>query len=101
MKLQVKEQKLRQGADEEIAYALTTTPWGKNPTDVAVKAYDCNADYADVTSRVLSGAASVTGDVITTPVVKSLKERTDYRIEVKFTTGSKVLECFFMLHGER
>ena len=35
-----KESPLLQGADEQIAYQLTTTPWGSTPTSVDVKCYD-------------------------------------------------------------
>jgi len=101
VKLQVVETDIRQGQDEEIPYALTTTPWGSDPTDVIIKAYDAGASYTDVTSTVLEGSSSVSGDVITTPVLKSLTIGKDYRIEIQFVTGAKTLECFFMVHGER
>jgi hypothetical protein len=66
MKIQRKiiESPLKQGADEQIYYTLTTTPWGSSPTSVAVVLK--NAAGTDVSSTNLSGAASVSGDVITT-----------------------------------
>ena len=36
---EVEQGALEQGADESIAYTVTTTPWGSNPTGVAVVAY--------------------------------------------------------------
>ena len=101
MKLQVEETGLKQGADEQIAYTLTTTPWGTSPSSVSVTAYDKSNEYADVSSTVLSGSASATNDVITTPVVKSLTAGNDYRIEIKFTTGGNVMECYFELEARR
>ena len=89
-----------QGEDEEIAYTVTTTPWGSSPTNVAVVAKDMTDNNAVVTSTVLSGSASVSGDVITTPKVQNLVAGHKYRIEVKFTTGGNVLECYFELAGE-
>lgn len=92
---------IRQGQDEEIPYALTTTPWGAIPSNAEVKAYDVSDSYKDVTAEILSGATTISGDVITTPVVKSLTDDHTYRIEIKFTTGGKVLECFFLIKGRR
>jgi len=73
-----------QGVDEQIVYSLTTTQWGSSPSSPSVKAYDASNDYADVTTTVLSGSASVSGDVITLPKVKSLTLGHVYRIDVQF-----------------
>lgn len=91
---------LLQGVDEEILYTITTTNWGSSPTSVAVVAKDISNSNADVSSTVLSGSSSVSGDVITTPVVKSLTVDHRYRIEVKFTAGGSVWEAYFLLDAE-
>ena len=79
----VQESPLEQGIDEQITYNLTTTPWGSSPTAVTVKAYDItDGAYADVTSTVLSGEASVSGDVITLPSLESLTAGKRYRVEI-------------------
>jgi len=101
MRLEVVETGIRQGQDEKIPYALTTTPWGSDPTDVEITAYDTSASYDEVTATILSGDAAVDGDVITTPTVTSLTIGHTYRIEIKFTAGAKVLECFFLIKGQR
>jgi len=101
MKRGVKETDLVQGEEEEILYSITTTPWGSNPFNVVVKAYDESNDLQDVTATVLDGVPSVTGDVITIPTVKSLTEDHSYRIEVKFTCGANIFETYFYLAGER
>jgi hypothetical protein len=98
---QVKEGLLHQGEDEQIAYQITTTPWGSSPTSVAVVAKDVSANYADVSATVLSGTASATGDVITLPLLKSLTRDHIYRIEVKFTCSGNVFECYVLVLGER
>jgi len=100
VRLQVKEIDLKQGVDEEIAYTLTTTPWGSTPSDVAVTAYE-GSSFTVVTSTVLSGSPSINGDVITTPVVKSLTAGKAYRIEIKFTVGGNIMECYFELEAKR
>lgn len=101
MQLKVKETGLKQGSDEEIAYSLTTTPWGSTPSAVLVKAYDASNAFTDVSDTVLEGNPTVSDDVITTPVVKALIEGKTYRIEIKFTTGGNVLECHFELEARR
>ena len=101
MKREVVEGRLAQGVDEQIAYTITTTPWGSSPGTLSVKAYDVTSSLTDVSTTVLSGAASAVGDVITTPTVKSLTEAHLYRIEVKFTCAGNIYECYFEIHAER
>ncbi|KRT76719.1 MAG: hypothetical protein XU14_C0033G0017 [Armatimonadetes bacterium CSP1-3] len=92
----------KQGVDEEIAYKLTTTPWGASPTSVSAKVYSIAADGArtDTTSTNMSGTPGVSGDVITLPLLKSLVANTLYRIEVKFTSGGNVFEAYAYVKGE-
>ena len=91
-----------QGRNEEVSYPITTTNWGSSPTDVEAKLYSVSGGaYTDVTSTNLSGSPSVNGDVITTPVVKDLVAGTEYRMEVKFTSGSQIYEGFMRIYGQR
>ena len=93
-----------QGIDEQIYYTITTTPWGASPFSVSMVVKDVAAGLADVTSTVSTGSASVAGDVITLPVIKSLTDITSghfYRVEVKFTSGGNVFECYFRIQAER
>ena len=84
-----------QSADEEVIYSLTTTPWGSNPTNVSVKAYEVDTEN-DVTSTVFPiNSPSVNGDVITLSPLKDLTRNKTYRIEIKFTSGGSILECYF------
>ena len=101
MSLAVKESPLEQGRDEEITYALTTTPWGSSPSAVLITAYDASASFADVSSTVLSGASSISGDVISLPVLKSLSMGHIYRVEIKFTTGGNIEETHVEIYGIR
>jgi hypothetical protein len=100
---EVIESPLQQGADEEIAYQLTMTPWGSSPTNVSVKAYDITGGvYADVTSTVLTGNPTVSGDVITLPVLASLTAGKRYRIEVKFDSADgHTLEAYAIVEAEQ
>ena len=92
---EVKEGELEQGQDEIIAYTLTTTPWGSSPTSVVVTLWDITAaTWTDVSSTMLSGAASAIGDVITTPLVTGLTAGSTYRLEIKFVTGGNTLEAY-------
>ncbi len=96
----VKEGLQMQGVDEQIIYTLTTTPWGTVPTNIVVVAKDENANNTDVSATVLSGSASIAGNVITLPVLKSLTEGHTYRIEVKFTSGGNIFEAYFEVEAE-
>ena len=97
---EVKEGLQYQGPDEELAYTITSTPWESTPTSPTAKAYDEDNSDADVTVTVLSGSASASGDVITTPIVKSLTLGRTYRIEVKFTVGTNVWEPWFRIKAK-
>lgn len=99
IKREVKESPLVQGADESLAYSLTTTPWGSSPSSVSVKIYNLTTG-ADLSATNLSGSASAAGDVITTPLVTALVAGTSYKLEIKFTCGSSVFEVFAKIHGE-
>ena len=91
-----------QGEDEQIAYSITTTPWGSSPSNVAVVVKDESAAFADVTSTVMpAGSASVNGDVITLPILKSLTRGHRYRVEVKFTVSGNVMEAILPVNGQR
>jgi hypothetical protein len=95
------ESPLVQGADEEIIYSITTTSWGSSPGSVAVKGYDITGGaYTDVTSTIISGSASVVGDVITLPVVKAMTAGKVYKIEVYFVSGTQKFECYFLIECE-
>ena len=90
-----------QGEDESIVYSVTTTEWGSTPTAVAVVAYDVTGDArTNVSTTVLTGAATVLGDVITLPALASLTVDHEYRVEVKFTAGGNTWEPYLIVIGE-
>ena len=84
-----------QSADEQLAYQITTTNWASSPTSPSVVAFDETTNEV-VTSTVFpTNSPSVSGDVITLSLLESLIKGHTYRIEVEFTVGSNVWECFF------
>jgi hypothetical protein len=96
------ESPLVQGVDEQIIYTLTTTAWGSSPGTITVAAFDVTGGgETDVSATVLSGTASAVGDVITLKKLKSLTAGKVYRVEVKFTCGSNVFECYFIVEAEK
>ena len=93
--------KYTQGDDETIIYSITTTSWGSSPSNVVVKAYDVTGGTrTDVSETVLSGTASVDGDVITLPAVTGLTAGKGYRIEVKFDSGGNTFEPYIEIEAE-
>ena len=95
---EVIESPMTQGEDEQIAYTLTTTPWGSSPGTISVKIYDSSG--VDQSSTCLTGSASAVGDVITTPVVHTLTAGEIYRLEIKFTCAGNIFEPYCMIHAE-
>jgi len=92
------ESPIHQGEDEEITYALTTTPWESDPSSPVVTIKD--ADGEDVTADYTDGSASASGDVITTPTILDLVAGTQYRLEIQFTVDGNVEEAWADLRGE-
>lgn len=90
-----------QGVDEQIAYKIITTSWASNPVVTGIVAYDItDGDRNDVSTLVIPGVASTTGDIITLPLLKSLIAEHQYRVEVKFTSSGNTYECYFVVHAE-
>jgi len=99
---EIKEGMQYMGADEQLYFSLTTTPWGSTPTNTAAKIYEVAGDtYTDKTSTLMSGSTSVTGDVITLPKITGLTAGTLYRVEVAFTCTSNVFEAVAFIRAER
>ena len=90
-----------QGIDERRAYKFDASPWGAGTiTAPTTKVYD-TADDSDVTSTVMpSGAASVTGSVITTPLLRALTAGKQYRVVTGWNVGGDYLEMFFFVLAE-
>ena len=85
-----------QGANEQIAYRLTTTPWGGAPMSVGAQVFAGLAHVTDVKSLVMPGETyTVSGDVITLPVLKDLSRGEIYRVVVTFTSGGSVRSAWF------
>ena len=92
------ESPLKQGADEQIYYTLTTTPWGSSPSAITIVLK--TAAGADVSATNLVGSSSVNGNIITTPLVSGLTAATSYRLEIKFTVSQNVVEAWADIHCE-
>jgi PKD repeat protein len=89
-----------QGVDESIVYALDTTAWGGSPSSPAVTAEDMTASDADVTSTVLSGSASASGNIVTLPALGSLTAGHQYRIKIAFEISGNTLVAELLVRAE-
>jgi hypothetical protein len=76
-------------ADEDLAYDVNTSPWESSPSSPAMTVVDL-ATGTDVTSDVLTGSISASGDVITLKKFGNgnLVAGRTYRIKLTFTTTS-------------
>ena len=93
---------IEQGADEQIIYSLTITPWGSSPTSISCKVYDITENTrTDVTTTVMPTNSPVaTGDVIALSPLKLLTAGNTYRVEVKFTAGGNVFEAYAIVQAK-
>lgn len=97
---EVNESPVYQGANEGFPYALTTTPWGSTPASLTNYLWDItDADNpVDVSSTLLSGAASASGDIFTTKKVSGLTLNHNYRLDMRFTdSASNVWEAYLLI----
>jgi len=82
------------GADEEIPFWVDTSDWPGtgDPTSVNVelKKYP---DLSDA-SALLQGTSSVNGNIITCERIVGADAGAMYRLEVKWTKGGAVQECY-------
>ena len=92
---------VEQGVDEELPRTICTSPWQSTPLAASFVAKDITAGYTDVSASVLSVSGSgISGNDITTPIIKGLIQGHTYRIETKFTTaGSRVWEFYFEIQA--
>lgn len=102
-KREVVEGTLYQGEDEQIAYTLDVTAIGNTPTSSSVKVYSkSGGSYTDVTATVMpTGSSSELGNIITTPILKSLTAGVTYRMEIKYTLDGNVLENYVWIIGTK
>ncbi len=99
---EVRQGLLTQGVNEQIAYTLTTTPWGSSPTSACVAVYDVvpGDTHLDVSASCLLGVPTVNGDIITLPVLRSLTRGHIYQLQIKFVVSNNILEAFAMIQAE-
>jgi hypothetical protein len=86
-----------QGVDEEITYRFNWSDVG-TPTVPAVVIKDHNG--TDVSALCLTGAPSIVGNYVLTPVVADLVAGEIYRLECKATIGGNILERVCEIVGE-
>ncbi len=91
---------LPQGIDERVAYTVDTTKWPGtgSPTGIVVKTFDEAGTDTSVTN--LSGAASESAGIITTPLVIALTAGDRFRLEVQWVKSGDTWEGFGFLDGE-
>lgn len=93
------ESPLFQGEDERVAYRLNTTPWGTSPSSPTVVLYD--VDNADVTATYMTGSPSASGVYITCPILHSLVDGAQYRMEIKWVDSGNTLETWVDIYGQK
>ncbi len=92
---EILESPIDQGENEIIAYKLDTTPWGGSPLNPVVVIYSQSGE--DVSDEKLTGAPSVSENLITTPLVHDLDLGSRYRLEIIFEVDGNTLNAFAIL----
>lgn len=89
---------VRQGSTEKRAYRCRMLE-GMTPTSVAISVWN-ETDNVDATSGSTEGASTVSANIITTKLIKSLAAGKVYRVNVEFTSGSEIINRYFRVEGE-
>lgn len=87
-KLTIAEGEQEQASDESRVYSVNVSKWTTGPSSAQVNAYDITNASLDVTGTILSGTPSVSGAVITWPLLQSLSVNHAYDIKITFAHGS-------------
>ena len=92
-----------QGQYEEIAYKFNFAPWGGSPSNPSATMWQKqpNGEEVDTSTANLSGSESVSGDIVTTPVVLDLLPESVYRLAVNVDIDGNKMEAYITLRGER
>lgn len=97
----VVESPLPQGEDEIIAYLLETANFpGTGAITSQVDVIKDEQD-SDVSATNLIGSTSVSGSVITSRQVTSLKRKINYRMEMQWVQNGNTYEAFWIIEAEQ
>jgi hypothetical protein len=89
------------GIDEEVQFSINFANWGGDPSSPSTKLYDIHDEFTDVSSTMLSGSASESGDIVTTPTIKLLEENVSYMMITQVTISGQKMSCYGILEAER
>jgi len=94
-----------QGTDETVEYKFDfkkfVGEYGAPTGEGACTLYDKTSE-ADVSATKLSGAASLTGNVVTTKLVAALEEDHQYQLnQAAEFTGGLIFSGYILIRGER
>jgi len=91
-----------QGSNEHIAYEIDFTKWNphstviSNPTATLIDI----TNGVDVTATKMLGAASILGNIFTTPSVYGLVDGVQYRLNCYIDVDGNTLEAWGIIIGE-
>jgi len=88
-----------QGVGEAVVYRVLCKPSAVSV--VQVRVFDETAGGDHVTGTVMPGEAAVSAGNIVLPPLKTLVERHEYRVQVRYSDGVSVLEPWFRVVAER
>lgn len=90
---EVNESPIYQAPDESIAYSIDFVDWG-TPTSPTITLYSVSGGvYTDVSIGNLSGAASVTNDIVTTKTVHTLAGGSEYLLVCAVAIDGNTMSC--------
>lgn len=92
-----------QGSNELIAYNIDFTKWSPHATPITnptATLIDVTNGNIDVTATKMVGAASILGNVVTTPLVVGLVPGVEYRMNVYVDIDGNTFEAWGTIIAE-
>lgn len=85
---------------ERVAYSCDTAAYGGSPSSPSATLYSVASDGTRTPDATkLSGSASVSGDVVTSPLVINLVAGTNYLLELSFVCGGNTWAPLLQIRG--
>ena len=100
IKRELRNSPMSQGVDEKVACTVDTFEWPGTGAVTGVVAVIKDKNGTDVSGTRIAGAASVAGDVTTTPLVIAMTDGQLFRIEVQWVKSGDTWEAFRFIAGE-
>lgn len=94
---------LKQGSSETVTYYVDLATWGASAAEAVTSPVITilDQDDGDVTATLCAGGGAVVGDTEIQFDLTAVSAGDRYRVYIKGTSNSRIMECWTWVDGER